>query len=376
MKKIFVLIVCLYCLAACDNYHANKIYSEAETLLSQHEYELVIPLYQQILEKYPKSKISVTVEKQLEEVRTKQQLITEHLTKAENFKNQFKYEEGLKELSYLSVVELNTKLQAQFSELKKALENQKLNAEIKANEEMVIRSVKLFSANGFGKKYAKTLFQQIKKFDANLCQQMEKDYRYTYDYHMKLMLEAAYTNCIDVSYNWQAASKDNITWEVKLVHSKPRSVTNKVSVYSFIVNLPNKTISGDENSCVYLDSSLSGKIRKEENPNWIEMCKFPLLLKEEEKTTPTEMPKKRKNERKINMAKKEKEENALETEQKKECPVLYQTLLAIQKHGTNVPSVAIKTARRFEELDCGTYINQQLYQYNKKISPILGGYLF
>ena len=62
------------------------------------------------------------------------------------------------------------------------------------------------------------------------------------------------------------------------------------------------------------------------------------------------------------MAKKEKEENALETEQKKECPVLYQTMLAIQKYGTNVPSVAIKTVRRFEELDCVTYINQQLYQ--------------
>ena len=38
-------------------------------------------------------------------------------------------------------------------------------------------------------------------------------------------------------------------------------------------------------------------------------------------------------------------------------------MLYIQRYGTRVPEVAIKTSRRFEELNCGYYINQQLNQY-------------
>lgn len=47
--------------------------------------------------------------------------------------------------------------------------------------------------------------------------------------------------------------------------------------------------------------------------------------------------------------------------QKKECPNLYRTLYWAQQTGYIDPIIGMKTAQRFDELDCGFWLNQQMY---------------
>ena len=48
-------------------------------------------------------------------------------------------------------------------------------------------------------------------------------------------------------------------------------------------------------------------------------------------------------------------------QQKKECPNLYRTLYWAQQTGYIDPIIGMKTAQRFDELDCGFWLNQQMY---------------
>lgn len=59
--------------------------------------------------------------------------------------------------------------------------------------------------------------------------------------------------------------------------------------------------------------------------------------------------------------KKSAEYDELRRKAKKECPGLYRTLNWAQQTGYIDPIVGMKTAQRFDELDCGFWLNQQMY---------------
>lgn len=71
---------------------------------------------------------------------------------------------------------------------------------------------------------------------------------------------------------------------------------------------------------------------------------------------------KRKAEEARRKAEKGRKWRQMERLRKKECPNLYRTLYWAQQTGYIEPIIGMKTAQRFEELDCGFWLNQQMNQ--------------
>lgn len=218
MKKLLCMLVLTCLTVACSNSTANKLFEQAQELYRGKNYVQAFNLYQQIVDRYP------------------------HTEKA--------------------------------PEAAKALAAWKEEAS-KMQEDAIV-AVKLFHAKGPGKKFAKTLFSQYKKMNNIQCKNLEREYSYTYDYTARNMLKAMYLTCMDVSYHWEATTRDYVHWNVSLTQKMPHAPIKKEITYQFLVDNTNKTISGDSDSCVLLDIEQSGKIRKKANPNWNEECRFPL----------------------------------------------------------------------------------------------------
>lgn len=143
--------------------------------------------------------------------------------------------------------------------------------------------------------------------------------------------------------------EDNASWELVAPEDFVSFSKKNLGISTQIAYYPKKLhLSCEEQKCVVLDEKnqpvnkvyIYKRLKVDQN-------KISQMLKEEE----------------AERIRKEKEQRIFEAKQKKECPGLYQMMLYIQRYGTRVPEVAIKTSRRFEELNCGYYINQQLNQY-------------
>lgn len=118
-------------------------------------------------------------------------------------------------------------------------------------------------------------------------------------------------------------------------------------------------ISCEQGSCSILDSNnkIVNEISISKTISVNQKKINTLLLKEEE------YEKIRKQEEAKRKAEYEREQRHKQKLRAKECPGLYRTLYWAQQGGYIDPIMGVKVARRFEELDCGTWLNEQLNGY-------------
>lgn len=181
--------------------------------------------------------------------------------------------------------------------------------------------------------------------------------------------EASFKDLINV-YRENCAGKGSLQIPETINISEPEDMLELKEMgvidYTFDVTPKQIKVSCNKKSCAVLDQNENFVnkviINKKITINERKIKEIAAAEKLAEQKRKIEEEKRKKEEAK-RQAEYEREQRRQQKLRAKECPGLYRTLYWTQQGGYIDPIMGVKVARRFEELDCGTWLNEQLNGY-------------
>lgn len=238
MKKPLILLVCCLAFSACTHEkEAQELYSKATGMKLNAQYSEAIPLYKEVISKYPRSSVISS---------------------------------ATSDLAFC--------------------EKRVLEQKIEHNTPIILKAVDGFPARKFPatQKGTMPLGKSITALERTICNMFRKVAQQYYIYDTSSLAKEARAlakaTCSGKYGEWDVSSNDNITYIISKLRTGINEKGEKVETnYAYIVDIVNNTVTAqDFSSCFVLEEDTANKILekrvKKIDADYSRECVFPIKL--------------------------------------------------------------------------------------------------